>query len=534
MVADGAGGAIAVWVDSRIVPDKKLYAQRINAWGYVQWAVDGEALCKIYPDGLIGWARFNLVSDGAGGAIVVWPNDGQTFSHIYAQRVDATGGLPWGVTDGVPVCLAPIEQTSPVIVSDDAGGAIIAWVDRRASPTSFDIGIYAQRIDAAGVVQWTTDGIPVCTASEEQRFPIISSDGAHGAIVAWADLRNHGGTFEADAYAQRVNAAGVPQWTADGIALSTASGDQSPQVITALAVGGAVVGAAVAWFDNRSNPNWDLYAQAVDVNGTVLWTADGSPACTAPSSKGYITMAPDAASGAIIGWDDFRGVDGYSDIYAQRLDGTGSAVWATDGVAICDALNNQERPSMAADGSGGAIIAWGDQRAISSGTYAQRVSPLGISQWNANGIPVCTLPSSRPVVVPDDAGGAIVGWWDGRVSSQDPNIYAWRIGPDGNPTAVNPAPRLSSLTLDPNFPNPFESTTSLEFQLAADSDVEIEIYDVAGRKVRNIFLGNTGAGARQIAFDGLDDAGRPLSSGVYFYRVRAAGETVTRKMVITR
>jgi hypothetical protein len=84
------------------------------------------------------------------------------------------------------------------------------------------------------------------------------------------------------------------------------------------------------------------------------------------------------------------------------------------------------------------------------------------------------------------------------------------------------------------MPNPFTSTTTLRVGLPRASDVEIEVFDVAGRSVRNDRITTLAAGWREVSFDARDAAGTTLPSGVYFYRVKAAGQTVTRKMVIAR
>ena len=88
------------------------------------------------------------------------------------------------------------------IVSDGAGGAIVTWLDLR-NGTHMDI--YSQRVDASGVVQWTADGVALCTASDSQADHAIVSDGAGGAIVVWRDRRS--GWDEI--YAQRVNASEI-------------------------------------------------------------------------------------------------------------------------------------------------------------------------------------------------------------------------------------------------------------------------------------------------------------------------------------
>src|SRR5438477_366894 len=104
---------------------------------------------------------------------------------------------------------------------------------------------------------WPTDplvNVPLCTAASAS--PTIVADGSGGAIVTWEDSRS--GTHF-DIYAQRVSAAGVPQWTANGVALSTTGGNQEYPVIVADGSGGAIV----AWEDNRSGTSYDIYAQRV-------------------------------------------------------------------------------------------------------------------------------------------------------------------------------------------------------------------------------------------------------------------------------
>jgi hypothetical protein len=83
------------------------------------------------------------------------------------------------------------------------------------------------------------------------------------------------------------------------------------------------------------------------------------------------------------------------------------------------------------------------------------------------------------------------------------------------------------------YPNPFSGTASIKIEMTAPSALQIDIFDVAGRRVRSIARYNA-ALSQVVDIADRNDAGRLLPSGVYFCRVRAAGETVTRKMVIAR
>ena len=86
-----------------------------------------------------------------------------------------------------------------------------------------------------------------------------------------------------------------------------------------------------------------------------------------------------------------------------------------------------------------------------------------------------------------------------------------------------------------NVPNPFNPATTIRFDLATDGPVALRIYDVAGRLVRTLIDAPLPAGfGKSATWDGLDAAGNRASSGVYFYRLEAAGQSQTRKMVVMK
>lgn len=90
------------------------------------------------------------------------------------------------------------------------------------------------------------------------------------------------------------------------------------------------------------------------------------------------------------------------------------------------------------------------------------------------------------------------------------------------------------LTLYPNHPNPFNPSTTIRFEVASRGRMSLRIYDVRGALVRTLFDGTRDAGPGSEAWDGRDDAGRVVSSGVYLYRLNANGESRTRKMVLLK
>jgi len=88
--------------------------------------------------------------------------------------------------------------------------------------------------------------------------------------------------------------------------------------------------------------------------------------------------------------------------------------------------------------------------------------------------------------------------------------------------------------LYPNYPNPFNPETRIRFQLAETSDVKLVIYDVLGRKVRTLVSGKMDVGHHVVNWDGLNDEGLDVASGMYVYRIKAGTYIDHRKMLLVR
>ena len=87
--------------------------------------------------------------------------------------------------------------------------------------------------------------------------------------------------------------------------------------------------------------------------------------------------------------------------------------------------------------------------------------------------------------------------------------------------------------LGQNMPNPLRPNTSIHFALPSERNVELRVFDVAGRAVKTLARGRMEAGVHTLTWNGVNDKGTPLSSGVYFYRLVAGQDRAQRKMVIT-
>jgi hypothetical protein len=237
-----------------------------------------------------------------------------------------------------------------------------------------------------------------------------------------------GGGDAQDVYAQRVGALGELLWPPEGVAISEAADDQFSPVMSPDGEGGAII----VWMDQRAGYT-HLWAQRVDSTGTVLWAKDGVPVCTAvPGQQMDARILLCAGGDVIITWEDGR--SGSYDIYAQRFDGGGNPLWTINGIAVCTAANDQYVPDIVSDDAGGAIVTWEDYRDGNWDIYAQRVDSLGNLLWTANGVAACTdgADQTEPRIASNMTGGAFIAWTDHRsYGIPNTNVYLQDINFDG-------------------------------------------------------------------------------------------------------
>ncbi|MBT7596720.1 MAG: T9SS type A sorting domain-containing protein, partial [Gemmatimonadetes bacterium] len=91
-----------------------------------------------------------------------------------------------------------------------------------------------------------------------------------------------------------------------------------------------------------------------------------------------------------------------------------------------------------------------------------------------------------------------------------------------------------SFTVHQNYPNPFNPETTIRFDLPSTADVDLSLYNLAGQRVATLAVGLREAGSYSLRWDGRDDAGRDLASGMYFYRLTAGNQVETRKLLLLR
>lgn len=432
VVSDGKGGAIAAWLDHRNdatfpTPDSSntdIYVQRLDKDGFAKWTINGAAICINSAD----QPSVNIVTDGAGGAIIVWKDERADLNgDVYAQRIDSSGNVKWA-TDGVPVCNGAAKQKGAKAVSDGAGGVIVAF-EYKVIVAGSDWQIYAQRLDANGNPLWTTGGKPVSfpTNGLDHYNARVETDGNGGAIIVWT-MQDNGSMLDYDILAQRIDAAGNPVWATGGVCVACDATYQVNPKIEPDGNGGAII----VWMDSTSFGLADIYAQRLDgATGSRLWAGGNKLAvCTQAAYQGAPDAATEGINGVVIAWKDAR--NGNKDVYAQMVDMNGTAKWAFNGIPVASTSVDEANPNLYGDGFGNVICTYQDSMVGGSQTIgnvtAQKIDQNGNLLWGAGAVVANAANlQTQPKHVPDGNGGAIFFFMDNRADSLNYDIYAHHL-----------------------------------------------------------------------------------------------------------
>lgn len=297
MQPDGAGGLWVGWSDAHNSQYAPLYGYDValthfDPTGVAIVPYPGAGLLVTQILGSQNTPA--MLPDGAGGMLFAFRDArNQPALDLYATRVDANCDVHAGWPDrdtGLPLSTATGDQDQPVAVSDGSGGAIVVWRDSRTNPT---FRLYATRFTGAAAIApgWATaaaGGTAVCDVAADQQQHAVLEDGAGGAFIVWRDQRNGG----SDIYATRFKGDGVlsPTWPAAGVPVSTAANaQQTPQIVS-----DGAGGAFVVWSDLR-NDSGDLYAAHLTPAGLASPTLDAN---TPPPSRVDLRLASPSPTNA--------------------------------------------------------------------------------------------------------------------------------------------------------------------------------------------------------------------------------------------
>ena len=147
-------------------------------------------------------------------------------------------------------------------------------------------------------------------------------------------------------------------------------------------------------------------------------------------------------------------------------------------------------------------------------------------------------PSTVAIESLEGLDSAMIQAWIERAQIENDGSIAFQTGHYKPSTPLSIADSKETALL-PNYPNPFNPETWIPYQLSEPAEVTLRIYAINGELVRTLALGQMPAGiyqtrSRAAHWDGKNDVGESVASGVYFYTLTASGFTATRKMLIRK
>jgi hypothetical protein len=203
------------------------------------------------------------------------------------------------------------------------------------------------------------------------------------------------------------------------------------------------------------------------------------------------------------------------------------------------------------------LVGWGDPRNYSSNSYDLYVQRLWINEDENmifladDRVNTVTNTENIPVCVTSNYEGGILGVAHSSVRNEflvayefrdyslarDQDVYGIRFY-GSEPSTNVPLSSRSGLPGDfqitQNYPNPFNPETTIEFSLPVQSRVMVEVFDLLGRQIQTLFDGMEDSGTHQVSWNGKDESGAEVSSGVYFYQMRTEQFSAKKKMLLIR
>ena len=484
------------------------------------------------------------------------------------------------------------HQLQPTLISDGGGGVYVAWIDQ---DQGYDLSLRLTRLGADGRPRegWPATGLRVSGPSSWVWQPAIAQMPGGGVAVVWSEVVRDDGfvraiAFEGDGQPAR-------HWPADGLVLGRSRSILEAIDLVSSVRGGlfaswgdpegegvSLMIAAVSPYGVGSDP-WPLARAAIPVGSYML---DRHP-----------ELAADGDGGALVVWTDAtRGRQSLAmdldDVLAQRMSPAGTPVWSPAigaGHVIAAGAGEQFEPHLVEDGLGGGFFTWnapGWGGLPDEGGRLVHLDGLGrpAPGWTAAGIRVGTETSG---LVSDLAGGAWVSYFDGPEAMLRHFPRGWSPGsPLPAPLSLGAQPREAlrlcadleggafvawqeregsqvivriehlsggseaamvatsppsapavplEFTVYPIRPNPTRAACRIEFDLPARAPVEIQVFDVAGRRVaRPADGGELEAGPQSVPWDLRDPGGRVVPAGLYLVRVAAGRDRAVVRLVVTR
>ena len=139
-----------------------------------------------------------------------------------------------------------------------------------------------------------------------------------------------------------------------------------------------------------------------------------------------------------------------------------------------------------------------------------------------------------PNLTPDGKKMYLVATYDGQTTIYESDMLIDENGDTVTNVENNSVNLLYSFVLYQSYPNPFNPSTTIEYALQKEGKVVLKIFDTVGRELKTLVNKNQRSGGYKVVWDGTDNKGDKVSSGIYFYRLEIDKATITKKAVFIK
>jgi hypothetical protein len=421
------GGCYVSWWDNTS-GNYDVYAQRLNGIGEIQWAENGLLISHHTQDTWL--TDYDMALDSAGYAIIA-VNDIRNSADrdIFAYRISPNGDFAWG-PDGLAISTGSGFTPDPVIVVTSDGNIVFAW--QQGDVTSV-INIRKVRTDGSDF--WDPPIITL-THTYSLSIPRLAAAENDGFILQY--LQAQGSQYYSPKYllAQKYDANGVAQWPGNGVTISNAGGF-GPQMRPDI-TSDETDGAYSYWYSGPVSTNLHAFAQHISASGSMLWTANGVQLST---NSGQVQFQPalvrvPGTSDVMAFYEVANSDQNIFGLGGQKLDSTGARQWGSGGIIYRPLGNKFVMMNDAVPQEGGAIAIFLESPLNDlSHEYmkALRVDGSGAQIWDPSPIDMGATLSNKmhPVADVNLEGQAIAVWEDYR-SDPDGDVILQNINPDGS------------------------------------------------------------------------------------------------------
>ena len=428
---------------------------------------------------------------------------------VWLIKTDPNGDTLWTKTYGG----SEWDQAWSVQQTSDGGYIVAGWTE------SFGAGeadVWLLKTDADGDTLWarTYGDTGWDAGSSVQQTP------DEGYIIAGYTASVGTGEIQ-HVYVIKTDADGDTVWTRTYGESSWTRGWSVKQTSD-----GSYIIAGSTYIFSEVVSSIEIYLIKTDANGDSLWTKTyGHPtgadygASVCETSDGFYIIA---GSSYCLGF-------GY-EILLLKTDADGDSLWART-YGRTTGMNGGN--SVCETSDGGYIIA-GSKKFSGSRSYdvhLMKTDENGEILWTRTYGRTTGWDEAQSVCETSDGGYIVAGWME---FLEPPNRDVWLLKLEPDIGIEEKEPSQGTFILSQPEPNPFAEQTSIKYSLPRSNHVRITISDPLGRKVKTLLDSPQDAGTHTLTWDGKDNAGEPLSAGVYFLRFQSEGCAQTARLVMVR